>query len=316
MLSHSLIFFCFIVKFSGDMMQNKWKDKKNETKSKKLEEEVISGERSYKKEILLIKIAVISVIFFSVMASVFYKSDRLYTHFFYIPIAMSAIWRPKWTVPLGIFFSLYHILIEISIKSEVSYSIFIRAMIILLISIILNEIWKKELRYQIEINTLTYKSCHDALTKVYNRGYFQWLLGTKLKLPIVIMVIDIDGLKRVNDHFGHPAGDEQIISTAEILGKSLRFGDTLARLGGDEFGILAQSCSEEGALDIMMRVDTLVEQYNQDQSAERWLSLSIGYESDEKGTMLNETLKKADQKMYENKRRKYEVANETIQKNL
>ncbi len=273
-------------------------------------------ERSYIKEDGILKLTIVIVLSISVVASILYNTDRLYTHFFYVPIAMSSIWRPKWTIPLGICFSIYHIFLEAIVKTQFTFDIIIRAIIILLISIILNEIWKKELNYQSQISTLTYKSCHDSLTKLFNRGYFQWLLSTDLKLPLVLMVIDIDGLKKINDHLGHPAGDEQIIATAQVLTHSLRQGDTLARLGGDEFGIIAQSCTEEGALEIMMRIESLVEKHNRDKNVNQWLSLSVGYESNTSGTCINETLIIADQKMYENKRRKYEVANETVQKNI
>ncbi|GAB6110191.1 GGDEF domain-containing protein [Fusibacter bizertensis] len=276
----------------------------------------MNDERLIKNKILLLNISIVAVMILSVLASVFYQTDRFYTHFFYIPIAMSAIWRPKWTIPLGIAFSFYHILLEMVIKSQFTLSIMIRSAIILLIALILNNIWKRELNYQAQINNLTYKSSHDALTKVYNWGYFQWLLGTGLRLPVVIIVIDIDGLKKVNDQYGHPAGDLHIIASAKILKRSLRFGDTLARLGGDEFGILAQSCTEEGAKEILARIEALVEQYNVKQQLGYPLSLSMGYESNRGGSTLDETLKRADQKMYENKRRKYEVANETIKGSL
>jgi len=95
---------------------------------------------------------------------------------------------------------------------------------------------KKLLEKKIE-----YLSFHDDLTSLYNSRYFKQelkRLDTSRQLPLSIVVADIDGLKMVNDKFGHREGDKLIISVSKILKRSFRREDIVARWGGDEFIIL------------------------------------------------------------------------------
>lgn len=269
-------------------------------------------QKSIKRQMkIVIATIVITLTIATGMAYVF-NTDRVYTHLFYVPIAMSAIWLPKMTMFIGIGFAFYHILIEFFWGVGITASVLSRSTIIVVISFILNDIWKRELNYQKQIKTLAYASSHDALTKLFNRGYFDMTLETDLKYPVTIFIIDIDGLKHINDHFGHSAGDEHIIATSNILHRSLRLGDTLARIGGDEFGIIAQSCGDEGAIDILMRVERQLTLYNETVDTSRWLSISIGYKVNEGSESIQDTVLEADRVMYEIKRRKVAVAGEII----
>ena len=72
-----------------------------------------------------------------------------------------------------------------------------------------------------------------------------------------LLFVDIDGLKLINDSFGHPAGDQALIQVANLLKGGVRQGDCVARLGGDEFGILLAHADQSGAEDTAAR---LVEQ--------------------------------------------------------
>jgi diguanylate cyclase (GGDEF)-like protein len=85
----------------------------------------------------------------------------------------------------------------------------------------------------------------DALTGLHNLRFLQqqirYLLGVykRYELPFAVLLLDVDGLKRVNDAHGHQAGDRVLLQVAMSLRRSIRAVDTAARLGGDEFCVLA-----------------------------------------------------------------------------
>ena len=97
----------------------------------------------------------------------------------------------------------------------------------------------KELVFQNE--KISHLSYHDFLTDLYNRAFFEAekiRLDTQRQLPLSIIMGDINGLKLINDGFGHAKGDEVIIEIAQILKNCCREGEIIARIGGDEFGII------------------------------------------------------------------------------
>ena len=104
---------------------------------------------------------------------------------------------------------------------------------------------------------LSYQATHDALTGLINRLEFESRLASLLRdarenpeRTHVLLYLDLDQFKVVNDTCGHRAGDEMLRQLTEIFCESVRSTDTVARLGGDEFGILLHDCSLEHAKDI------------------------------------------------------------------
>ena len=71
---------------------------------------------------------------------------------------------------------------------------------------------------------------------------------------VTMEVVDIDGLKMINDTYGHAAGDGALIQVAQILSPGVRRSDCVARLGGDEFGILIEHADEESATETAARL--------------------------------------------------------------
>lgn len=98
---------------------------------------------------------------------------------------------------------------------------------------------------------------HDRLTGLYNRAFLEAeikRLDTSRQLPISIIMADLNGLKLVNDTYGHARGDEMLKSAAAILNKSCREEDIIARWGGDEFVILLPQTDKNEARSIAERI--------------------------------------------------------------
>ncbi len=101
----------------------------------------------------------------------------------------------------------------------------------------------------------------DSLTGAVNRRVALIILEKQLglalrnKTPLTVCVADLDHLKRVNDGFGHAAGDSYITSVCQALVKNSRSSDTVGRLGGDEFLVLLPDCDREEAAALMGRVE-------------------------------------------------------------
>ncbi len=151
---------------------------------------------------------------------------------------------------------------------------------------------------------ITYISFHDTLTGLYNRAYFEEELKRMNHprfYPLSIVMIDINGLKAVNDAFGHQQGDELLKNLASLLKRNSREVDVLARLGGDEFAIILPNTSKSDVEAFCQRLNRDC-QRNSFQPAYLNPNISLGFATQE-GTLVNceEIIKEADNKMYENK---------------
>jgi len=156
---------------------------------------------------------------------------------------------------------------------------------------------------QIARQKLYQMSTHDSLTSLYNRVYFDLeleRLQDSRQYPISIFMADVDGLKSINDAFGHSAGDRLIKRAAEVLRKSFRNEDVVARVGGDEFGIILARTPDEAIPNILARINKFLNEFNTDLS-ESEIHLSIGYSTAEKGDQLDQVLREADIEMYAQK---------------
>lgn len=105
---------------------------------------------------------------------------------------------------------------------------------------------------------IRYMSYHDRLTGLYNRHYLEKemaMFNQGPNIPMAIIMADLNGLKLVNDSYGHQKGDEVLKAAAEILKQSCRDNDIIARWGGDEFIILLPGSSEEAAQLVCKRIN-------------------------------------------------------------
>lgn len=104
----------------------------------------------------------------------------------------------------------------------------------------------------------------DALTGVFNRRYFFELLeyefaaSQRYNRPLSLVMFDVDYLKKINDTYGHQAGDEMLRKTTQVVGNELRDSDVLSRYGGDEFVILLSNSDEHEAAKVLQRIHSKI----------------------------------------------------------
>ncbi len=149
----------------------------------------------------------------------------------------------------------------------------------------------------------------DQLTGLPNRRAFITLseqalkLATRMERDVLMIFIDVDHLKSINDTYGHLAGDRALMDTARVLRESCREADLIARLGGDEFVALMTVDSDQTAELVCERITARVAAHNREIDRGYELSLSLGAKrSKAEGTMLADLLAQADTALYEQKR--------------
>ena len=147
-----------------------------------------------------------------------------------------------------------------------------------------------------------YLGYHDHLTGLYNRRFFEEelkRLDTKTNLPISIIMCDTNGLKLINDSFGHNYGDKLLLKAAETIKMVCRADDIVARIGGDEFAVLLPKTDAEETMQIANNMKQLA---SKARIANIELSISYGYDtktSDKQKTI--EIMANAENHMYRHK---------------
>ena len=153
---------------------------------------------------------------------------------------------------------------------------------------------------------LKYLSLHDQLTGLYNRTYLEnemARLSQSREHPITIISIDLDGLKPVNDMFGHEQGDMLLKNGANLLRQVFRASDILARAGGDEFVVLLPKTDAAAGKKLIRRIRSSLRRYNREKPDSRMpLSFSIGMAvAENPGMDFSEVFRQADDLMYRDK---------------
>ena len=168
--------------------------------------------------------------------------------------------------------------------------------------------------------TLRNTSLKDDLTGLFNRRgllkqaapHFDF--ARREKESLLLLFIDLDGMKKINDEFGHNEGDIALVNTAAILNRSFRSTDIIARLGGDEFTVLVTDRNTNND-EAIRRLNENLKAYNESEKRGVKLAFSIGVAQleSERMTCFEELLEQADQAMYEQKRMKRRRATERDQ---
>lgn len=173
----------------------------------------------------------------------------------------------------------------------------------------------RALRYSIERHRLQRNlqnlSLLDDLTGLHNRRGFLALAEQHLRMiqrkgAALLIYLDLDDLKLINDTYGHLEGNRALIVTANVLRACFRQSDILARLGGDEFCVLMTDAGEDSAQQVRMRLLQRTEFINALSSWRFRLSLSVGIAEVPvvRQPSLDQMLRTADELMYEEKRKK------------
>lgn len=151
---------------------------------------------------------------------------------------------------------------------------------------------------------LRFLSTHDALTGLSNRSAFDECLkrlDARGPRPVGVLMVDLDGLKRVNDAWGHAAGDALLRRMAQVLRATFRSTDVVARIGGDEFAVLAAGRDAAAVATLAARLEEAVAQHNHGFDGVP-LTLSIGVAIADTGVPVALALQAADARMYTMKR--------------
>jgi len=166
----------------------------------------------------------------------------------------------------------------------------------------------KQYMLQAELGNL---ALTDELTGLYNRRGFvavaerQMSLGRRTGRGMLLFIMDVNGLKSINDSFGHLEGDCALKRTSAVLEETFRDSDVVARLGGDEFAVLAVEAAGHSEATIKARLFERLKSISAEQSRYE-ISLSIGVArfDPRNVTSIGELMVKADRAMYEQKRRR------------
>lgn len=161
---------------------------------------------------------------------------------------------------------------------------------------------------------LSIMSTTDEITNLLNRRGFMNFGQQSIYMGLcqdkegLVLFGDMDGLKQINDTYGHDAGDQAIKAEAKILRNTFRSTDIIGRIGGDEFCIVAVGLPERTFPRIKNTIDIACKIWNQESKAPYKLSISIGYAKyDKSNSNLAVILQKADEVLYQEKKRKKSI---------
>lgn len=166
----------------------------------------------------------------------------------------------------------------------------------------------ENLKYQ---ETLKDKMIKDGLTSCYNRNFIMNVLQNNFECGIadfMVIFLDLNGLKYVNDNFGHNVGDKYISGVSQAMLSAVRSGDYVSRIGGDEFLIVLMNLKENEANAIMKRIDQNIK-YLDEMTEEYKVAISKGHvyvDSEMLKIGISKIIQLADQKMFQEKKKYYD----------
>jgi diguanylate cyclase (GGDEF)-like protein/PAS domain S-box-containing protein len=158
---------------------------------------------------------------------------------------------------------------------------------------------------------LKYMARHDPLTGVYNRHALRELLEAEMARarryghPIGLLMIDVNRFKELNDRFGHSTGDAALQAVADVLSAGIRESDMVIRYGGDEFLVMLPETNGESEAVRQRILQLMSDRFAEQPLFGLPLSVAVGtaHWKPESGESIESVLRRADQAMYEDKRR-------------
>lgn len=166
---------------------------------------------------------------------------------------------------------------------------------------------KNEYKLYQKQKEISYEKDYDKMTGIYNRSKYMAKISGSFQQydSIGVIFMDVNSLKYVNDNFGHNAGDDLIITTANSLKMTTMSNSYLFRVGGDEFVVVLKNCAEGDCEKFIEEWQTNLDKIKNKNSGYQY-SVSYGYAFAKKEYNLNEIVKEADDRMYEYKRNFYQ----------
>lgn len=164
---------------------------------------------------------------------------------------------------------------------------------------------------------ILYLNHHDVLTGLYNRAYIQQaldLLDQEINLPISVVVGDINGLRMINESFGHAEGDRLLIAIAGIFKESTRESDVVGRVGGDGFYLILPNTDNSQVKKIVESILINCEKHSKAKDNDvHFTSISLGQETKtEMGAPLREYIQAAEKYMYQQKMLDYKSVHSSL----
>lgn len=162
----------------------------------------------------------------------------------------------------------------------------------------------RELKHcELRLAELDHLAHSDPLVGLPNRRLFVARLGTILTAShrhgAAMLFVDVDGLKAINDRFGHNTGDRAIVEVGRLLARTVRQTDLVARLAGDEFGVLLEHSDELSAWQMALRiVETVDEAQFCIDGIRLRLGVAVGVAEIQRGDTLESVFARADKEMY------------------
>jgi diguanylate cyclase len=161
---------------------------------------------------------------------------------------------------------------------------------------------------QAVIDALCELSSRDALTGLANRRQFELAIAREVDRvaragePALVLMADIDHFKRVNDTFGHPAGDAVLVRVVQTVQGLLTSENVLCRVGGEEFAVIAPGLDRAAALNAADAVRMAIERVNFDHEGKRIaLTVSLGVAELGPTDSPTDLFKRADERLYASK---------------
>ena len=145
---------------------------------------------------------------------------------------------------------------------------------------------------------LAYDASHDALTGLYNRSVFQNMQETVERRRNALIMADLDGLKQINDTYGHDAGDRAIKRVADLLRAAFRAEDYVCRIGGDEFAVIMIHAGSELKELVRQKIEEINRALKSSDDELPGLSLSVGVAFSDRENPNGDIYKDADTALY------------------
>ena len=163
---------------------------------------------------------------------------------------------------------------------------------------------------QVRERRLLVLSNTDGLTKLYNKRYFdenlktEIIMSSNLDTPLSLLILDLDDFKKVNDVYGHPAGDQVLVRLGEIIRDSVRDNDCGCRYGGEEFVVILPGTDKDKAMDVGERIRRAVcaDTFSTADNKKFSVTVSMGLARLNRGETGTELIERADQALYRAKR--------------